>query len=109
MTRAISGAERLGHARLRSTRRAGGAEKIDEEVVGAGNAFGKLAEEGNAGVDVYTFAVVGIDEGAGQVLFAGIVHGEKWRVFRIELRPEIEAAFLNPAFEVALRDLIRTI
>jgi hypothetical protein len=84
----------------------GGAQEIDEEAVGAGNAFGELAEEGETRVDVGAFAVAGVDQAAIQVFFAGIVHGEKRRVAGIEIAPEVQAALLNPVFEVGLGDFV---
>src|SRR6266478_3125045 len=98
-----------GTPRRSSTRRPGSAKKVDEKTIGARDSFRELAKEGNARVDVQAFAVTSIDESAVQVRLARIVHGEKRRVFGVELRPEIEAAFLDPAFEIALRDLVRAI
>src|SRR5690348_9237383 len=92
-----------------STRRPGSAKKVDEETIRTRDSLRELAEEGNAGVDVQAFSVMSVDESAVEVWLARIVHGEKWRVFGVELRPEIEAAFLEPAFEIALRDLVRAI
>src|SRR6266436_2583087 len=98
-----------GTPRRSSTRRPGSAKKVDEKTIGARDSLRELTEEGNARVDVQASAIMSIDESAVQVRLARIVHGEKRRVFGVELRPEIEAAFLQPDFEIALRDLVRAI
>ncbi len=85
---------------------AGGAQEIDEQAVRAGDAFGELAEERDAGVDVEAFAVACIDDRTVLLRLAGIVHGEERRVLGIELRPEVEASFLNPTFEIILGDFV---
>src|SRR6266852_6017605 len=82
------------------------AQEIDEETVSAGDSFRKLAEESDAGVNVDAFSVTGVHDRAVLLGLAGILHGQEWRVLRIELRPEIEAAVLNPALEIALRDFV---
>src|SRR6266481_7934198 len=86
-----------------------GAEKIDEEAVRSGNTFGQLTEESEPRVNVSSFAIPRVDEPAIQLGLARIVHGQERRVFRIELRPEIESALLHPAVEIILSDLVRTI
>src|SRR5882762_11533750 len=72
------------------------AQQIDEEAVGTGDALGEFAEEGEAGVDVDAFAEVRVDEAAIEIFFAGVVHGEKRRVFGVEVAPVVEAALLHP-------------
>src|ERR1700674_542908 len=85
------------------------AQEIDKETVRSGHAFGQLTEEGDAGVDVRAFAVVRVNEAAFELQLAGIVHREERSVLRVELRPEIKAALLHPAFEVVLRDFVGAI
>src|SRR5712691_13335443 len=79
---------------------AGLAEQVDEEAEGAGVAFGQLARERQACVDIETLAGARPDEAAFQVFFSGIVHGEHGVVLRVPLFPEVEATLLNPAVEI---------
>src|ERR1700737_5607216 len=70
-------------ARHRSQRRrTRGAEEIYEETVGAWDAFGKLAEEGDPGVDVDTLAVTGVHDRAILLGLTGIPHSKKRCVLR---------------------------
>src|SRR5579864_1356680 len=82
------------------------ADQVDEEAIRARHSIRQLPEERQTGVDVRSFAEVCINQSAIQVRLAGIVHCQQRRVLGIELRPEIEAAFLHPALEILLRDLI---
>src|ERR1700751_4591936 len=81
-------------------RRLRGAEQIHEEAVGARNAFGEFAEEGEAGVDVNAFAERCVDDAAVQIFFAGVVHSKERRVFGVEVAPVVEAPLLDPALEI---------
>src|SRR5260370_22435682 len=92
-----------------STRRAGGGEGNEEEEVGAGGPFGELAEEGQAGVDVDALAVARVNERAGLLRVAGIIHGQQGRVFAVELRPQIQAALLHPAIKIRFGDFVGAI
>src|SRR4051812_10860102 len=74
--------------------------QVREQAVGSRHASGQLAEEGQARVDERALAVPGGQEGAGQRLLAGIVHGQHRLVLRIPLAGEVQAALLNPAREV---------
>lgn len=87
----------------------GRAQEIDEQAIGAGDPFRKLAEEGKAGVDVNTFAEMGVNESAIERGLARIIHGEQGSVARIEIAPEIEAALLKPIVEIGLCDLVGVI
>ncbi len=86
-----------------------GAEHIDEQAVRSGNTFRQLPEEGKPRVNVRPFSVMRVDEPAIQLRLARIAHGQQRRVFRIELRPEIEPALLHPALEIILRNLVGTV
>src|SRR5260221_1729706 len=77
-----------------------------KQAVGAWDAFGELAEEGDPGVDVDALAETGVHDCAVLLGLTGIPHSEKRCVLRVELRPEIEAAFLDPALEIAWRDFV---
>src|SRR5260370_22620261 len=70
------------------------------------DAFGEFAEEGEAGVDVDAFAEMSVDEAASEVFFAGVVDGEERRVFGVEVAPVVEAAFLDPIFEICGGDFV---
>src|SRR5882757_3547601 len=83
-----------------------GGEQIDEEAVGAGDAFGEFAEEGEAGVDVDAFAEMRVDEAAIEIFFAGVMHGKERGVFGVEVAPVIEATFLDPVLEVGGGDFV---
>src|SRR2546427_11996567 len=69
---------------------AGLAEQIYEQAEGAGVAFGQLARERQARIDIETFAGAGPDEAAFQIFFSGVVHGEHGVVLRVPLFPEVE-------------------
>src|SRR5260221_227302 len=85
---------------LRST------EQIHEETVGAGDAFGEFAEKGEAGVDVDAFAERRVDEATVEVFFVGVVHGEKRRVFGVEVAPVVEATLLDPVLKIGGGDFV---
>src|ERR1700687_2511015 len=87
----------------------GSSEQIDEQAVRSRNAFRQLPEESESRVNICSSSIARINEPTVQLRFACIAHGQQRRVFRIELRPEIESALLHPALEIILRNLVGTV
>src|SRR5579864_1506098 len=84
------------------------AEQINEQPVCSRNPCRQLPEKCQAGINVNPLAVLRVDEAARGVRFSWIVHGEHGVVARVEmLTEEIEAAFLDPAAEIILRNAVR--
>src|SRR5215471_1531168 len=83
-----------------------GTKQVDKEAIGAGDAFGKFAKKGQAWVDVGAFAESGVDEAAGEIGFAWVVHGQQRRVFGIKIAPVVEGTLLDPALEIGGSDFV---
>src|SRR5688572_10841095 len=79
-------------------------EEVGEEAVCARDARGELAEEDQAGVDPAPLAVAGDERRAVERRLPRIGGAEERLVALVPLRREVDAALLDPAFEVGRTD-----
>ena len=78
-----------------------GADEVGEEAVSAGDAGRQLAEPGVAGVDVYAFAIAGVEQAAALRPFPGVVRGED----RLFAYPRSSRSFLSHLFPGKLKGI----
>ena len=82
------------------------AEEVGHQTVGAGDALGKLAVEGEGAVDVGPFADGGDEEAAALRILAGVVGFKERGVLRGPVGGEAVTAFFNPPIEICGRDAV---
>src|SRR5579864_9598137 len=85
------------------------AQDVYKQADCSGNAVGKLAEEGIAGVNINSFAIVGEQQAAFLWRLVRIMAGEHRFEMLVPLAHEVETALLDPSIKIFGGDFVRPV